>query len=207
MNIFTYQYNKAKNRCYVAFKKFKNTNSPVNLPVNNLLITYQPKQLYDLIKTNYNTILKETLTDELIGDYKEKDFYTKLLDDKSLHIEPPVSVHPSKNVFSRIKDQLNKEKAKKTKKLTCEPDRSIKKQVKLDQKEDIKKLYNFVKSELKFDSEKFFEWNDKLDDFIKNDIKKKNPNFWIEKLKENKVLEEPILGKLRFLDNFGGANQ
>lgn len=124
MNIMTYQYNKAKNRCYIAFRKFNNTDSPVNLPVNNLLITYQKNELFNIIKSNYNTILEKTLTGELIGDLKEKDFNTNLLKDDFLHIEPPVKNHLSKTVFSRIKAELDKQKPQNTQKLIGELDRS-----------------------------------------------------------------------------------
>lgn len=126
MNIMSYQYNKSKNRCYIAFKKFKNTDSPVNLPINNLLITYQKNQIYEIIKTNYNTILEKTLTGALIGDFKENDFYTNLLKDDFLHIEPPVKNHLSKTVFSHIKEQLDREMPEKSKKMTGETDRSRK---------------------------------------------------------------------------------
>jgi len=71
-----------------------------------------------------------------------------------------------------------------------------------DQKEDILQLFNFVK----LDSKKCFEWNDELTNFVKNELGKQDPEKWIEKQKEKKVLEEPILGSLRFLVDFGGDN-
>jgi hypothetical protein len=71
-----------------------------------------------------------------------------------------------------------------------------------DQAEDVKKLYDFVK----LDSEKCFEWDDELKSFIKTELGKSNPDYWINKNIEIGVLEEPILGKLRFLHDFGGGN-
>lgn len=72
-----------------------------------------------------------------------------------------------------------------------------------NQKEDVKKLHDFVK----LDSNKFFNWDDELKNFIKNELEKEDPDFWINKNIENGVLAEPILGKLQFLVEFGGDNQ
>jgi predicted transcriptional regulator len=72
-----------------------------------------------------------------------------------------------------------------------------------DQAEDVKKLYTFVK----LDSENYFAWDDDLKSFIKNELDKVDPDAWINKQIENGVLEEPVLGKLRFLYDFGGIDQ
>lgn len=103
MNILTYKYNKAKNHCYVASRKFKNVNSPINSPIKNLLITYQAKPLYDLIKANYLSILEKQLTGALTCDFTGKDKnHTKLL---LLTDTPPVKKH-EKTLFDALKDQF-----------------------------------------------------------------------------------------------------
>jgi hypothetical protein len=78
--------------------------------------------------------------------------------------------------------------------------KSIKKIKIPDQKEDIKKVYNFAK----LDSENCFEWNNDLNNFIRNKLEKLDPEAWINKNIEKRVLEEPVLGKLRFLYDFSG---
>jgi hypothetical protein len=72
-----------------------------------------------------------------------------------------------------------------------------------DQKEDIKKLYDFVK----LDDDNCFNWDDNLNNFVKTELNKQDPEFWINKQIELNVLNEPVLGKLKFLHDFGGENQ
>jgi len=74
-----------------------------------------------------------------------------------------------------------------------------------DQKEDFTRFYEYTIK--KVDSEKCFDWDDDLKSFIKNKLEKQDPDFWINKKIEDGVLEEPILGKLRFLHDFGGDNE
>ena len=128
MNIFTYKYNKAKNHCYIALKKFQKGNSPVNSPVKHLLITYQTKPLYELIKANYLSILKNGLTGALTGDSTgETKNHTNLL----LPLNHPPVKKREKTLFDVLKEQFENQllqKSTKTQKLTGEADRWIKSQ-------------------------------------------------------------------------------
>lgn len=67
-----------------------------------------------------------------------------------------------------------------------------------NQQNDVKKLYDFVK----LDNDNCFNWDDDLNNFIKTELEKQDPEFWINKNIEIGVLEEPNLGKLRFLHDF-----
>jgi len=102
LNIFTYEYNKAKNRCYVAFKKFDNNTSPTILPTKNLLITYEAKPLYDIIKANYLLILKNQLVGPWQVKFKEKKNNTNLL---LLRNEVPTNL-AEKTLFNDLKQQF-----------------------------------------------------------------------------------------------------
>lgn len=81
------------------------------------------------------------------------------------------------------------------------------KKPKIDQVDDLKKLEKYLKKQKKIDDKSFFEWDDSLTQYIKKHLKKEDPEVWLEKLKEHNVLEEPVLGKLRFLVHFDGGNQ
>lgn len=72
-----------------------------------------------------------------------------------------------------------------------------------DQHDDIKKLYDFVE----LDDDNCFNWDDNLNNFIKNELEKQDPEFWINKQIELNVLHEPVLGKLKFLHDFGDDNE
>jgi hypothetical protein len=77
----------------------------------------------------------------------------------------------------------------------------------IDQAGDVKKLYEFVQKNIWVDDqtgENVFQWDDKLKDFIQNELGKTDPDAWINKNIELGVLKEHTLGNLRFLHDFGG---
>jgi len=174
MNIFTYKYNKARNRCYIAFKQFKKDNSPINSPINNLLTTYQKKPLYDIIKTNYDMILEKTLIGARQVNLQGADRSTILLNDDLLHIEPTPQFHLSKNVFSDLIGQLEGNKSKKKQKLIGETDRSSKKH---DKKQSQKERFNQIKNQIEKDRSANFKTDY---DYLFNNFKKEDVEYLIK---------------------------
>ncbi len=83
----------------------------------------------------------------------------------------------------------------------------------IDQKEDLKRFYDFSKTLPVFSDGrknkeimkiKLFKWDDQVNDFIKDSLGKENPNNWIKHNIDKNILSEPMDGYLRFLIDFGG---
>jgi len=196
LNIFIQQHNKAKNRCYVAFKNLNN-DRPANSHTRSLLITHEPLQIYDYIKHHYPLILHTTLGGAYDVNYKEVNINTAIF---SPNDRVPTNFL-QKNALDNIKDDFLEKIEKVSGSIKCVP-----KNEKIDlsnQNLDYKKFISYV-SKLKTDYMSCFDFDD-IEDFIKETLEKQDPNLWLDHQVKNKMLEEPILGKFRIL-TIGGIS-
>jgi len=185
--------------------------------------SYHLKDLAEKVNTKFNRSLSSNSISDVLRrlNFKERKRHgdgTVFLADMErvavqkariglIDVEGSVSVSASLNSQSSQSSLAYEVSEVSEESEACEEGKKFTKKGKIDQVFDIKKLKKYVKKQKKLDKKKCFEWDEALNDFIKKDLGKEDPEFWINKQIEMKTLDEPILGKLRFLVDFEGENQ